>query len=60
MATVNTEDALAEYQRRAGDMYNEIVMAHIAIASLEAEVTDLRQRLLERSNVDISPATEQQ
>lgn len=35
MATVSNERALAEYQRRIGSLYNEIVMRDVAIAELE-------------------------
>jgi prefoldin subunit 5 len=35
MATVSNERALAEYQRRIGTLYNEIVMRDVAISELE-------------------------
>lgn len=38
MATVNTEAALAEYQRRVGALMNEIIMRDVAIAGLENDL----------------------
>lgn len=50
MATVNTDRALAEYQRRLGAMANEIVMRDVAIAELEARVAELESQLVAAAN----------
>jgi hypothetical protein len=42
MATVNTERALTEYQRRVGILMNEVVMRDVAIAELEEQLADAR------------------
>lgn len=43
MVSVNTEKALAEYQRRVGVMLNEIIMRDLAITDLETQLSAAQQ-----------------
>lgn len=52
MATVSNERALAEYQRRAASMINEIIMRDAAITELEQQVAALQQQLADRAEAE--------
>lgn len=45
MASVSNERALAEYQRRAGIMINEIIMRDAVITELQEENRRLQEQL---------------
>jgi hypothetical protein len=43
MAAVDTQLALAEYQRRIGILMNEVIMRDVAINQLERDLDESRQ-----------------
>jgi hypothetical protein len=45
MVTIDPQRALAEYQRRVGQMANDVIMRDVAIAELEEQVAQLRDQL---------------
>lgn len=53
--TVEPADALPEYQRRYGNLHNDLLIRDVAIAKLEQENTDLRAQLLAATASGHSP-----